>query len=179
VGLTEPGQNGESTACHSTHSGLASVDLLCHYVAIFPSLRPLTLVLKQFLYERGLSSTYTGGLNSYCLVLMLVAFLQSRPDAYRYYTQHTRQVHEQIQAQRSHHRQVMEHLGVVVGETELPPTPPLSRPSSSSQPSLSHMNAPSSPPPSAHRYSFTLSAQSPVFQPSASSTQPLPRSVPS
>jgi DNA polymerase sigma len=30
-------------------------------------LRPLALVLKQFLFERALSNPYTGGLSSYCL----------------------------------------------------------------------------------------------------------------
>ena len=42
----------------------------------YPSLTPLVLLLKQFLYERGLNNTYTGGLSSYCLTLMIVSFLQ-------------------------------------------------------------------------------------------------------
>ena len=174
------------------HSGLASVDLLCHFVAVFPALRPLTLVLKQFLVERGLSSTYTGGLNSYCLVLMVVAFLQSRPDAYRHYQQHQRAVHEQIHSQRARQRSIMEQLGIAV--PDLPPIPPLSRPPSSSlptplqPPSPSPLLPPSSPlaPPLRSPFS-TLSAQSPAFQPHA--TAPIlshphpsstgPRSVPS
>lgn len=41
-------------------------------------LPPLVLVLKQFLYEKGLNNTYTGGLGSYCLVLMVISFLQSK-----------------------------------------------------------------------------------------------------
>ena len=62
-----------------------------------PLCGPFVSSLKQFLYERGLASTYTGGLNSYCLVLMLVAYLQSRPHPYRYYRQHMQQVHERLQ----------------------------------------------------------------------------------
>ena len=113
------------------HSGVASVDLLCHYVAIFPALRPLCLILKQFLYERGLSSTYTGGLNSYCLVLMLVAYLQSRPHPYRYYRQHVQQVHERLQVPLRSNTPLKSPPAV-----ELPVTPPL-QPRPVSVPTLS------------------------------------------
>ena len=37
---------------------------------------PLALVLKQFLKEHSLNHAYTGGLSSYCLVLLLTAFLK-------------------------------------------------------------------------------------------------------
>ena len=105
----------------AVHSGVASVDLLCHYIAIFPALRPLCLILKQFLYERGLASTYTGGLNSYCLVLMLVAYLQSRPHPYRYYRQHMQQVHERLQIP----LRANTPLKSPPAPLELPATPPL------------------------------------------------------
>lgn len=62
----------------SHHTGLLSNHLIRHYISVLPELRPLALVLKQLLYEKGLSNTYTGGLSSYCLILMLVAFLQSQ-----------------------------------------------------------------------------------------------------
>ena len=114
------------------HSGVASVDLLCHYVAIFPALRPLCLILKQFLYERGLSSTYTGGLNSYCLVLMLVAYLQSRPHPYRYYRQHVQQVHERLQVPLRSTTPLKPPAAV-----ELPATPPQLQPRPVSVPTLS------------------------------------------
>ena len=169
ITFDQPSGHGEScgvAVLPSAHSGLASVDLLCHYVAVFPALRPLTLVLKQFLVERGLSSTYTGGLNSYCLVLMVVAFIQSRPDAYRHYAQQQRHVHEQIHAQRAYQRAIMEQLGIAV--PDMPPVPPLSRPSSSScPPTHSSMPPPVSPLPIPARHSFTLSAHSPAFQPSS------------
>lgn len=41
-----------------------------------PPLISLSLVLKQFLFERGLNNSFNGGLSSYCLVLMVVSFLQ-------------------------------------------------------------------------------------------------------
>ena len=113
------------------HSGVASVDLLCHYVAIFPALRPLCLILKQFLYERGLCSTYTGGLNSYCLVLMLVAYLQSRPHPYRYYRQHVQQIHERLLLQTRASTPLKSPIGF-----ELPITPPPLHPRPVSVPSL-------------------------------------------
>jgi len=37
----------------------------------FPAIKPLALVLKQLLVERGLNESYTGGLCSYGLVLMI------------------------------------------------------------------------------------------------------------
>lgn len=42
-----------------------------------PLIRPLTLVLKKFMFSRNLNDTYTGGLGSYSIVLMVVALLQS------------------------------------------------------------------------------------------------------
>ena len=41
-----------------------------------PQLGPLTLATKQFLKERSLHHAYTGGLSSYCLVLLLAAFIK-------------------------------------------------------------------------------------------------------
>jgi DNA polymerase sigma len=58
------------------HNGLQSAHLIRYYMQRLPELRPLTLVLKQFLFEKGLSQSYTGGLSSYCLVLLIVTFLQ-------------------------------------------------------------------------------------------------------
>eukprot|EP01090_Pellita_catalonica_P020285 TRINITY_DN7179_c0_g2_i1.p1 TRINITY_DN7179_c0_g2~~TRINITY_DN7179_c0_g2_i1.p1 ORF type:complete len:304 (-),score=42.51 TRINITY_DN7179_c0_g2_i1:90-1001(-) len=63
-------------AIFSDHSGLAASKLVREYVKTLPALTPLALVLKQFLYERDLNDTYTGGISSYCLVLMIVAFLK-------------------------------------------------------------------------------------------------------
>ncbi|CAD6186160.1 unnamed protein product [Caenorhabditis auriculariae] len=42
----------------------------------FPVIEPLVLVLKQFLHHRSLNQTFTGGLSSYGLILMLVNFFQ-------------------------------------------------------------------------------------------------------
>jgi hypothetical protein len=42
-------------------------------------IRPLVLVLKQFLLDRGLLTAYTGGLSSYCLFLMVTRYCQEQP----------------------------------------------------------------------------------------------------
>lgn len=62
---------------NSRHTGVATVALIQSLMEAFPPLTPLTLVLKQFLTDRGLSSPYTGGLSSYGLILMVTRYLQS------------------------------------------------------------------------------------------------------
>ena len=47
-----------------------------HCLKCMPGLQTLTLVLKQFLRERGLNETYYGGVSSYTIFLMLVRYLQ-------------------------------------------------------------------------------------------------------
>ena len=41
-------------------------------------IRPIVLVLKQFLLDRGLLTAYSGGLSSYCLFLMVTRYLQEQ-----------------------------------------------------------------------------------------------------
>jgi non-canonical poly(A) RNA polymerase PAPD5/7 len=78
VDITYCVEEGKATP----HTGLLSNHLVRQYISTLPELRPLALVIKQFLIEKGLSQTYTGGLSSYCLVLMLVSYLQEQPDAH-------------------------------------------------------------------------------------------------
>jgi len=59
------------------HRGLTATQLVRDAVLSLPSLKPLALLLKQYLYEQGLSDTYTGGLSSYCLVIMIISFLRA------------------------------------------------------------------------------------------------------
>jgi len=61
-----------------THRGLGTVELVRELSKQFPHLTPLALVLKQFLKERNLHAAYTGGLSSYCLVLLITTFLQQQ-----------------------------------------------------------------------------------------------------
>jgi len=57
------------------HRGVSSVEMAKRYLAETPKLRPLVLIVKQFLSEKGLNNTYTGGLGSYCLIIMARTFL--------------------------------------------------------------------------------------------------------
>lgn len=58
------------------HSGVKCNGLLRDYIKKMDKLKPLVLVVKKLLYVNGLHDTYTGGLGSYSVVLLVVAFLQ-------------------------------------------------------------------------------------------------------
>ena len=82
-------------------TGLRSAELVKLYKKQYPALQKLIYVLKQFLLQRDLNEViidvtddnqvdnnllyqvFTGGLSSYCLILMVVSFFQmhQRPDA--------------------------------------------------------------------------------------------------
>ncbi|KAL3927534.1 MAG: hypothetical protein SGBAC_013049 [Bacillariaceae sp.] len=64
------------------HHGLAAVEMVSQILEELPLIRPLVLVLKQFLLDRGLLTAYTGGLSSYCLFLMVARYLQEQPSSY-------------------------------------------------------------------------------------------------
>ncbi|KAM7264312.1 hypothetical protein ACFE04_001995 [Oxalis oulophora] len=59
-----------------THTGLQTTELVKELTEQFPAAIPLALVLKQFLADRSLDQSYSGGLSSYCLVLLITRFLQ-------------------------------------------------------------------------------------------------------
>ncbi|CAH1390633.1 unnamed protein product [Nezara viridula] len=54
-------------------------ELIKEYKAKYPILGKLALVLKQFLYQRGLHEVLFGGLSYYGLIMMIVSFLQLHP----------------------------------------------------------------------------------------------------
>jgi len=59
-------------------TGPPAAQLMKRYLEALPPLRPLTFVLKYFLAARELNEPYSGGVGSYMLQLMIVAFLQHR-----------------------------------------------------------------------------------------------------
>ena len=59
------------------HRGVSSVEMARRCLAETPKLRPLVLVVKEFLSEKGLNNTYTGGLGSYCLIIMARTYLHA------------------------------------------------------------------------------------------------------
>ena len=59
------------------HTGINCVSLVRDYINEYEKiLRPLVFVLKQLVFMAGLNDPFTGGINSYGLILMVVAFLQ-------------------------------------------------------------------------------------------------------
>jgi DNA polymerase sigma len=59
-----------------SHTGLQTTELVRELTQQFPAVVPLALILKKFLADRSLDHPYSGGLSSYCLVLLIVRFLQ-------------------------------------------------------------------------------------------------------
>ncbi|XP_027112980.1 uncharacterized protein [Coffea arabica] len=59
-----------------SHTGLQTTELVKELTEQFPAAKPLALVLKKFLADRSLDQSYSGGLSSYCLVLLIMRFLQ-------------------------------------------------------------------------------------------------------
>lgn len=60
------------------HHGLESVDMVARTLEKFPMIRPIVLVMKQFLLDKGLLTAYTGGLSSHCLFLMVTRYIQEQ-----------------------------------------------------------------------------------------------------
>ncbi|XP_072977405.1 uncharacterized protein [Typha angustifolia] len=59
-----------------SHTGLQTSELVRELTQQFPASIPLALVLKKFLSDRSLDHSYSGGLSSYCMVLLITRFLQ-------------------------------------------------------------------------------------------------------
>jgi DNA polymerase sigma len=57
------------------HNGVKCVNLVKDYLLDCWFIEPLILVLKQMLKVNGLNDPYKGGLSSYGLLLMIVAFI--------------------------------------------------------------------------------------------------------
>ncbi|ORX92810.1 Nucleotidyltransferase, partial [Basidiobolus meristosporus CBS 931.73] len=63
----------------NVENGVQSVPIIKEMVLKSPAVRPLVLLLKQFLLLRGLNEVYNGGLGSYSILLIVVNFLQLHP----------------------------------------------------------------------------------------------------
>ncbi|CAK9033038.1 unnamed protein product [Durusdinium trenchii] len=75
-----PGSTRVDICLHdSGYRGLRSKALINFLLNRFPLARPVTLVLKQWLIEQAYSMSHSGGLCSYGLLLMVIAFLQYSP----------------------------------------------------------------------------------------------------
>ncbi len=60
-------------------TGMLSASMVSQFIQTYPFLPKLVLLLKQFLTQRNLNESYSGGISSYCLILLVVSFLQQHP----------------------------------------------------------------------------------------------------
>ncbi len=61
------------------HRGRRTTDLASKLLSTNPPLAPLVLLMKQLTASEGLNDAFTGGISSYCTLLMVQCFLQTRP----------------------------------------------------------------------------------------------------
>ncbi|MGK3735835.1 MAG: non-canonical poly(A) RNA polymerase PAPD5/7 [Bacillariaceae sp.] len=78
VKFTHAPTNISIDVCFNQTSGVQAAALMRQYMQAIPPFRPLTFVLKQFLASRGLNQPYSGGVGSFLLQMMILAFLQHR-----------------------------------------------------------------------------------------------------
>jgi non-canonical poly(A) RNA polymerase PAPD5/7 len=58
-----------------SHLGIKSIHLVKNYIKEYVHLKELTLCIKKLLAVKGLNSPYQGGLSSYGVVIMIVAYM--------------------------------------------------------------------------------------------------------
>ena len=58
------------------NNGLQARALVNEMMFKMPAMRPMVIVMKQFLRERGLNEPYNGGLSSYSITLLVGSVLQ-------------------------------------------------------------------------------------------------------
>ena len=68
--------------CFDQHSGLRTAKYVNKSLIDYPCARPLILVLKYFLSQRGLNETYQGGFGSFLVTLLVIGYLQYRVRKY-------------------------------------------------------------------------------------------------
>lgn len=62
--------------CVNAMDGLKAVPIIKGYLDELPALRPLVLVVKTFLTDKGLQSAFNGGLSSYAIICLVIGFLK-------------------------------------------------------------------------------------------------------
>lgn len=69
--------------------GVATIALVKQYLKAMPALQTLVLVVKALLEQHGLHSAQTSGLSSYCVICMVISFLQVRLASFSAFTSTT------------------------------------------------------------------------------------------
>jgi len=60
----------------NVESAVIAAELIKEYTSSMPVVRYLFAIVKQFLVQRDLNEVFTGGVSSYCLLLLIISFLQ-------------------------------------------------------------------------------------------------------
>ncbi|EJU00806.1 Nucleotidyltransferase, partial [Dacryopinax primogenitus] len=76
--VTELGHFAVDISVNQTN-GLRAVTVVNRFLWYLPAVRPLVMVIKAFLLQRGLNEPYSGGFGSYTVICMVVSFLQMHP----------------------------------------------------------------------------------------------------
>ncbi|GAC97082.1 hypothetical protein PHSY_004666 [Pseudozyma hubeiensis SY62] len=64
-------------------NGLTTASYVNSWLRKWPHIRPLILVVKYLLMQRGMSEVFSGGLGSYSVIIMVISFLQLHPKVQR------------------------------------------------------------------------------------------------
>ncbi len=73
----------EGNSCQKAlqkHMGLLSTEMMKQWLSLYPDLMTVALILKRLLHQRGLNESYSGGLSSYCLLMMIISTLKPIKD---------------------------------------------------------------------------------------------------
>ena len=60
--------------------GSHSTELMKNWMSEYPQLHKIILAFKYILAKKGFNSNFKGGIGSYCLFIMIAAFLKENPD---------------------------------------------------------------------------------------------------
>jgi DNA polymerase sigma len=69
-------ENSNPIDYENAHLGYYSTDLMDQWLKYCPCLHTLTILIKSLLNVRNLNITYKGGLSSYCVIMMIIAYLK-------------------------------------------------------------------------------------------------------
>lgn len=64
-------------------NGLAAAKYVNSWLRKWPHIRPIIMVIKHLLMQRGMSEVFSGGLGSYSVIIMVISFLQLHPKVQR------------------------------------------------------------------------------------------------
>jgi DNA polymerase sigma len=64
-----------------THLGYQSTEFVQSMLATYPKLYALTMMFKQFLQKKSLLNCYAGGISSYILIMMIVAYFKKHGES--------------------------------------------------------------------------------------------------